>query len=368
MTKPFPITDHDTDDRFDTIAGCLLGGAVGDALGLPYERIKSARVNRLYGKIDGQFHHHLILNRGMLSDDTEHALFTAMAIDMCRANDNTEKFPRYLAGFLKRWIISFPAGVGKATLIACGRLLIGVSPDHSGISSAGNGPAMRAPIIGVLAKDENQLIKFVRQSTRITHRNPKAELGALAIAAAGRFASRQENINGDEYLNYLQQLFIEAECEDTEKLFDLLHSVISSIGNQTTEEFAKHIGLQFGVSGYIYHTVPIVLHAWLNHPNDYQEAVLSVIRCGGDTDTTAAITGGIVGACVGKSGIPEQWIRGLFDFPFNENFIEKLARNLAQKENTNLYPISLFPLILLRNISFFLVIMAHVFRRLLPPY
>jgi len=344
-----------------------LGGAVGDALGLPYERLKSSRVNRLFGAIDHQFNHHLIFHRGMISDDTEHSLFTAMAIG--KSHGDAGNFSRHLANFLKRWIIAFPAGVGKATLVACGRLLVGVSPERSGIFSAGNGPAMRAPIIGVLAKDDRQLIQLVKHSSRITHTDPKAEIGALAIAAASRYASQQEHSNADDYWDYLTHLLDLGEFKNTTEFLELLSPLFSSVKNhQTTEEYARQSGLNFGVSGYIYHTVPVVLHAWLSNPNNYLEAVLSIIRCGGDTDTTAAITGGIVGSHTGKEGIPPSWIDGLFEFPFNVRFIEKLSKDLADGKEIHSYPIIYFPIILLRNLFFFIAIMFHVFRRLLPPY
>lgn len=49
--------------------------------------------------------------------------------------------------------------------------------------------------------------------------------------------------------------------------------------------------------------VPVALHAWLSHPGDVRKAVLAAVHRGGDTDTTAAITGAIVGAGVGATWI-----------------------------------------------------------------
>jgi len=72
------------------------------------------------------------------------------------------------------------------------KLLVGVSPKRAGVFSAGNGPAMRAPILGVLIADESQLAAFARASTRLTHIDPKAEIGALAIAFAARCAAKDE--------------------------------------------------------------------------------------------------------------------------------------------------------------------------------
>ena len=50
-------------------------------------------------------------------------------------------------------------------------------------------------------------------------------------------------------------------------------------------------------------------------PRDYRAAISAVVRCGGDTDTTAAIVGGILGAALGKEGIPSAWLEGLMEWP-----------------------------------------------------
>ena len=51
------------------------------------------------------------------------------------------------------------------------------------------------------------------------------------------------------------------------------------------------LGLAEGVSGYVMHTVPVVLYTWLLHGTDFQRAVEEVILLGGDSDTTGAIVG-----------------------------------------------------------------------------
>jgi hypothetical protein len=59
----------------------------------------------------------------------------------------------------------------------------------------------------------------------------------------------------------------------------------------------------------------VALHAWLSNQENFRDAVVAVVQCGGDTDTTAAIVGGIVGCHVGKIGIPEEWLRNLLEWP-----------------------------------------------------
>ena len=70
------------------------------------------------------------------------------------------------------------------------KLCIGFPPSRSGIFSAGNGPAMRAAILGVYAAhDHDRLAELIQASTTLTHTDPDAEYGALAVALAAVFAA-----------------------------------------------------------------------------------------------------------------------------------------------------------------------------------
>jgi ADP-ribosyl-[dinitrogen reductase] hydrolase len=288
----------------DAIIGCMLGLAVGDALGLPCENLSPRRAKRLFPHLD---RYQFFLRRGVFSDDTEHACLTAQALLV--SGSDLAKFRRDLAKRLRWWAAGLPAGTGRATIKACAKLWLGWSPEHSGIFSAGNGPAMRSPILGVcLGFDRDRLIQFVRASTRMTHTDPKAECGALAIACAAHRASETRGGTPPDAAAFVSEVreLIGAETaaatllESFDKIVKCLHA------GRTTEEFAVELGLSRGVTGYMYHTVPVALYAWLRYPDDFRAAVQSAIRCGGDTDTVAAITGALVGIRVGKAGIPAE--------------------------------------------------------------
>ena len=138
-----------------------------------------------------------------------------------------------------------------------------------------------------------------------------------------------------------------------------------------TETFAASLGAGQRVSGYVYQTVPVVLHAWFRFPHDYRPAVLTVIHCGGDTDTTGAIVGAIVGAGVGADGIPAEWQSALWEWPRTVIWMTRLGVQLAEvcADGSPQRPVSLpFLPLLARNIVFAAIVLAHGFRRLLPPY
>lgn len=347
-----------------SLTGSILGTAVGDAIGLPYEGLSPRRALRLLGEPE---RHRLMLGRGMVSDDTEHACMVAQAL-IASGND-VESFTRQLARRLRLWLMSMPAGTGLATLRACCKLCLGVSPANSGVFSAGNGPAMRSPILGAAIDDHERLKQFVRASTRITHTDPKAEYGALAVAIAANLACRDSTIDGHEFVQTLRRHFAEQPADELLQLLD--QAVESVTRNETPRTFAASLGLARGVSGYVYHTVPVAIHAWLSHQQAFRQAIMEVVRCGGDTDSTAAIVGGIIGCSVGQEGIPADWIQGLCEWPRTVSWMEQLAEQLHEVEASGIpaRPLSLPPLGIVARNSFFLgVVLTHGFRRLLPPY
>src|SRR5262249_19686045 len=150
------------------------GTAVGDSLGLPAEGLSPRRRQRL---LPGPWRQRLLFGRGMFSDDTEHAFFVGQALLACPAD--ADKFQRHLAKHLRWWVASLPAGVGRATAQACVKLWLGFGPARSGVYSAGNGPAMRSAILGGFFADAPALLdEFVLNSTKLTHTDPRAAVGA----------------------------------------------------------------------------------------------------------------------------------------------------------------------------------------------
>jgi ADP-ribosylglycohydrolase len=272
---------------------------------------------------------------------------------------------------LRFWLLGLPAGVGMATARAILKLWLFIPPRWSGVRSAGNGPSMRCALLGPVYSARPKLMRAtVRAATRITHTDPKAEQAAWTVAiAAAHSAATAGRPNAGAFV---------AECrngigEEATEWRALLGRVAASVQkNQKTPEFAAELGLAKGVTGYSFHTVPVALHAWLSHPADYRGAVLAAIECGGDTDTVAAITGAIAGAGAGKEGIPREWLDCLVEWPRDVAWMERLARQLARVAAGHLRvepaPAASAAKLLLRNVFFLAVVLAHGFRRLLPPY
>ncbi|MCE9564214.1 MAG: ADP-ribosylglycohydrolase family protein [Planctomycetes bacterium] len=353
----------------DAAIGCFLGLAIGDALGVPREGMSARRGERLFPNLD---RHHFFFGRGLFSDDTEHACMTAQALLV--SGGDIERFTRSLGSRIRWWFAGLPAGIGHATVKASLKLWCGFSPNSSGVFSAGNGPAMRSPILGlVFGNDREKLREFVRASTRITHTDPKADCGALVAAWAVHRAVDTRHGSpptAAEFVAELRELL--AGEESAEPLLTSLDLMVQHLeAGRTVAEYAAALGLKHGVSGYIYHTVPVAVYAWLRHPDEYRAAVQATIRCGGDTDTVAAIAGAIVGARVGKVGIPPELLSGIIDWPRSVRWVESLAARLAEGKwrdsPQRALPLAVWALPL-RNAIFFVWVLLHAARRLLPPY
>lgn len=351
---------------FDAIEACLLGMAVGDAIGLPRESMSRRRAERIFGA--APLRHRLVFGYGTISDDTEHACLTAQAI--LDAGGEPTEFARKLARRLRWWFAALPPETGLATAKACLRLWCGWPAHRSGSWSAGNGAAMRAPLLGVYFAGQPDLLdSMVDASTLITHRDPRAIEGARMIARAAAFATTMYN-EPDAKLEVMRCL--QEHCREPE-LSRMLLAVADSLSQaESVSTFAERLGLGNGVNGYICHTTPIVLHAWLSHTHDLPAAVESVIVLGGDTDTHGAIVGALTAITAGAHSIPEEWLTGIVNYPTSITWIRRLAQRLADRATNGNCDVralkSFWPAFPVRNLVMLTIILAHGFRRLLPPY
>lgn len=349
-------------DRYSHILGCMLGAAVGDAAGLRREGLSRRRAQRLYGARDVR--PELICGRGFCSDDTEHTLLVAYSLAL--AGCDPSRFERELARQLKWWIATAPVGVGLATLKACIKLLLGFGPACSGVRSAGNGPAMRSALLGVVATSREHLVELNHRSTRLTHTDARAEEGALLVArAAGltQAGSRQTP------LEFLQEAARSLEGEELRGRIE--NAALALERGESPQEFAASQGWEDGVSGYVNQTVPAALYCWARSPDDLRVCVTSAVLLGGDADSVASIAGAICGANIGADAVSRDWVERLSEWPRTPAWMSSLARALAEaadRQSPNQPPSLRWGATLLRNGFVAAVVIGLALRRLLPPY
>ncbi|MES2736534.1 MAG: ADP-ribosylglycohydrolase family protein [Verrucomicrobiota bacterium] len=359
MNAPTNKTSDHRDGRSLSILGCLLGTAIGDALGLPTEGMSRKRAMRFHQPLLG---HRLFFGRGMFSDDTEHTLMAATAL--MRHPHDPAAFQRSLGGSLRWWLLALPAGVGLSTAKAILRLWLGFPASRAGVRSAGNGAAMRSAILGAVFSDDSEKRRaFTLAACRLTHTDPRAEESALLVAEAAAAATNGEQT--PQILEHLHSFITSLEMEDR---FAKLVSALES--QNTVAEYASAIGCERGVSGFAPNTVSVALYAWLRHRGNFRQVLSEVIACGGDTDTVAAIAGGICGAETSETDIPAAWLNGVCDWPRSIAYIKQVAEALPPHLADNNAPIPHLTtlMILPRNLLFLGIVLTHGFRRLLPPY
>lgn len=340
-----------------SIRGFMLGTLAGDTIGLPYERLSRRRVQALVG--GSPLRQRLFFGHGIVSDDTEHAVMTLMAWRQSRGD--AEVFAKRLSWYLRVWMACVPPGCGLATAKACVRLLVGFSPARSGVRSAGNGPAMRAGVLGLLCESREELRNFVRVASRITHTDQRAEDGAFAIALAAMIAS--EPATNSPLIERFNAV-VTTDLPDGEMKTALLQAIDSVASGEPSEQFAASVSGPAGVSGFIMHTVPVVIHIWLSEPSSVKCGIERAVLLGGDTDTVAALVGGLLGTQQ-PAQLPGHWLARVRDFPVSLSFIECLCGETAEGRSVRRWRLLVLPV---RNVFFFIVVLLHAARRLLPPY
>lgn len=343
--------------RNSQLTGCLMGGALGDSLGLPCENLSASRIRKWW---KGQWRQRFFFGKGMFSDDTEHAAMTAHALAIHR--DDPTAFASTLAGSIRWWFAAVPAGIGLATARSCIRLWIGIPAQRSGVNSAGNGAAMRAAIIGAFfPNDAIQRRSFVEASTRITHLDSRALDAACWVAEAAACACN--GIHGqDEVLRLLNS---STATPIFRERLDSIHCFLTESASVT--EFASSFRKPGRVSGYAPDSVAVAIYAWLRHRHDFRQAMTEALSCGGDTDTVGAILGGIAGCEAGPSSFPKDWSEAIIDRPLDMAKLKELGRALGDPSHP-VPRLPIWPVALLRNIAFLTVILVHAGRRAFPPY
>jgi len=334
------------------LSNCLLGGMLGDTIGLPAEGMHARRIAKLW---NGNFKQRLVLGNGMVSDDTEHAVMTLLALQ--KSGTDPDVFTKRLGGRLRWWFAALPAGLGLATARSCIRLWLGFSPQKSGVFSAGNGPLMRAPVIAAFFHGQPDLRDaFITASTRITHTDPLADESARLIGTAVGLAIEEVNDCG----TVIKRLQSQITSEILGARFTEMERSLKD--GESTSCFADSFGRKKGmVSGFAPDTAAVAIHAWLRHRGDFRKTIEAVVAAGGDTDTVAFVAGSIAGAGSSSDSLPADWLDHICDFPINPPFVRRAVEGRESR-------MAIWPLAFLRNMIFLIIVLFHGFRRLFPPY
>jgi ADP-ribosylglycohydrolase len=296
----------------DLFRGCILGVAIGDALGMPAEGMRIDEIRRIYGSIEDFLPSPLgDLKAGEWTDDTEQMVILAESII-----DRTYFDPDDFASKLVSWAEeAFKIRTGPTTRQALRNLLRGIKWNEAGVDSATCGAAMRVAPVGLVYHFNFDLVeRYAVISASVTHRNNSAFAGAVAVAIA--ISALLSDFSEEEMI---------AEVTSRTKDYDLLLSEKISHAEKIRDEELEHAVEKLGNSIMTWDVVPMAFYCFLSS-DSFTEAVKKGANAGGDTDSIAAIAGGISGASLGAGKIPRSWKDRVMDSSYLLRLADQLYR------------------------------------------
>ena len=308
-------------EREGALTGCLLGQALGDALGFVVEArppgVAAEYVERylLAGRAGELAHPEFPF--GQYSDDTQ--LARELVVSYADAGGwSPEAFAGRLAALFAE---GRDVSAGPGTRAAARRLLGGAHWSRSGTPApyAGNGSAMRAAPLGLLfGEDTRPMVEATVEQSVMTHLDPRCSAGALAVAGAVSLAAKRAPVRNEEFLGTIATLTAPADQSVAEAIRGLqrwVHLAPAAAARRLHDERLdpSYTGEWRGISALVTPSVVWSLYAFLHTPEDYWATVCTAIGVGGDTDTMAAIAGAISGARLGLGALPAPLVERLND-------------------------------------------------------
>ena len=280
----------------------ILGLAVGDALGVPVE-FHDREFLRRDPVTDMRGYGSHRQPPGTWSDDT--SLTLCLVESICEAGINYDDQAQRFVGWMLRneWT---PHGrvfdIGNATREAIFRLDQGVAPTEAGLtdeSSNGNGSLMRILPIAIYLAHAQQAERnaVAMECSRLTHGHPRCQLAcAMFVEIAAAVVRGVELSTAVAIARETMASLVATRAASELKTFARLLS-------PDLEMLAES---KISGSGYVIHCLESSLWCSLN-ARSYEEGVLQAVNLGEDTDTTGAVTGGLLGLRFGCEAIPENW-------------------------------------------------------------
>ena len=307
------------------VKSAIFGVCVGDALGVPVEfrsreELKRSPVTRM--RAMGTHRQPL----GTWSDDS--SLTLCLAESLCNGYDLEDIALKFLQWYNTE--IWTPHGnifdIGIATRQAIYRISKGVIPQLCGGTSEfdnGNGSLMRILPLLFYIKDFSIEKRFdvIKEVSSITHGHIRSVISCfIYLEFLIEILIKSEKLEAYQKMQTKVKDFLNNSPICSQNEMDLFDRILKNDISKYPEDIIKS-------SGYVLHSLEASLWCFLNSKN-YSEAVLKAVNLGEDTDTTAAITGGIAGIFYGFENIPEEWVVELVRKDDIEKLCEKLENNL----------------------------------------
>jgi ADP-ribosyl-[dinitrogen reductase] hydrolase len=283
-----------TTDKLEHFRGCLLGLAVGDAVGTTAEFMPRGSFPLITGMQGGG---PFDLNPGEWTDDTSMALCLGYSLLECSGFDPADQMRRYCDWHEKGYMSSngrcFDIGITVSRALEHFRRTGDPFSGSKDPRTAGNGSIMRlAPIPMALHGQPEVLDQWCADSSRTTHAAPEC---VEACVFLGRMLRRALSGQDKEAI-----LFSEPSEDFSQNNIRLL----------AKGHYRSHSAENIRGSGYVIKSLEAALWCFWS-TESFKEAILAAANLGEDADTTAAVCGQLAGAHYGVSSFPHQWVETL---------------------------------------------------------
>jgi ADP-ribosylglycohydrolase len=307
--------------------GCLLGGAVGDALGAAVEFMDLDAIRRTFGSGGLTDYAPAYGRLGAITDDTQMTLFTAEAVirahnraltrGMCSPVDvarwaylrwlQTQGVKRVVNPTEPGWLIEQPGLFSRRapgnTCLSALRGGARGTPDKPANNSKGCGGVMRMAPVGLVAPGMLDVFQTGRDFAALTHGHPSGYL------AAGCFALLIQGLaQGLELAEAVESAAARLRGRDDgqEVLAALEAAVRLAAGGDGTAEKVEQLGAGWVAEEALAIGVYCALRA-----DSFEHGVLLAVNHSGDSDSTGSIAGNILGLLMGLDAVPARWLEQL---------------------------------------------------------
>ena len=323
----------------DKYRGCLIGGAVGDALGYQVEFLGENDIFNIYGK-NGITEYRLVDGVAQISDDTQMTLFTANGLLLATTRGRTRgimaSYQSYIAGCYKEWLLTqfeeYPLDkeykdtwlVNVSELFACrapgNTCITAIENGANGTidepinQSKGCGGVMRVAPIGLYFETNRLSIDDIdmigAEVAAITHGHELGYIPAAGLVHIIQLIAHNEDITLlDAVLDMKEALSRQfAKKEHVSKQIQLIDKAIE-LSKENIED-VKAINM-LGEGWVAEETLAIAIYCALKYSNDFEKAIIASVNHRGNSDSTGAITGNIMGAYLGLKNIPDKYLDNL---------------------------------------------------------
>lgn len=325
--------------NLDKFRGCLVGGAVGDALGYPVEFLDDASIFARYGENGITSYDY---NNGIaeISDDTQMTLFTATGLllgttrGMMRGvmggypgyigysysdwyKTQTEKYP-LSSTWNYSWLVNQPEmfvrrAPGSTCLSALRDSTFGTVENPIN-NSKGCGGVMRVAPIGLYFDDKSLSIEEIdmigAEATAVTHGHSLGYIPAAALVHIIQRISHNDSLTVLEAVEDMKQA-ISVQFSKDKYLKEFLSIVDKAIALSQNADNDLEAIREIGQGWVAEEALAIAIYCSLKYPNDFEKAIVAAVNHSGDSDSTGSITGNIVGAYLGYDKIPDKFLSSL---------------------------------------------------------